>query len=111
MKEMLAKRAALLGQAASSAYGELPRSMKIFYGNTMCPFGKRISRMTIYPCGEQMRHILEALQFVSVAKCIHELTLLAEDFREHEYGYVWGWERSPGVGTRESSRRSTPGRL
>jgi hypothetical protein len=39
-----------------------------------------------------MRHILEALQTPAVAISVNELTLLAEGFREHEYGYVWGWE-------------------
>jgi hypothetical protein len=46
----------------------------------------------VYPCGEQMRHILKALQTPAVAISVKELTLLAEGFHEHEYGYVWGWE-------------------
>jgi hypothetical protein len=64
----------------------------ILYLGSMLSFAKRIASMTIFPCEQQMRHILEVLQNNDVAKCVHELTLLAEGYREHEYGYVWGWE-------------------
>jgi hypothetical protein len=55
----------------------------ILYLGSMLSFAKRIASMTIFPCEQQMRH---------VAICVQVLTLLAEGFREHEYGYVWGWE-------------------
>lgn len=46
--------------------------------------------MTISPCAEQMRHILEAVQNTHVSNAVHSITVLAEGLREHEYGYVWG---------------------
>ena len=66
--------------------------MLYIHNSTRWAFGKRIRAMTIYPCEDQMRHILEALQDPEVAKFVRKLTLLAEGLREHEYGYVWGWE-------------------
>lgn len=66
--------------------------MLYFHNSTRQAFGKRIRSMTIYSCEDQMRHVLEALQDPEVAKFVRKLTLLAEGLREHEYGYVWGWE-------------------
>ena len=71
--------------------------MLYIHNSTRWAFGKRIRAMTIYPCEDQMRHILEALQDPEVAKFVRKLTLLAEDLREHEYGYVQGWEVPPGM--------------
>ncbi|OSS52341.1 hypothetical protein B5807_02807 [Epicoccum nigrum] len=55
-------------------------------------FGKYISNMTIYPCKDQMTHILRSLRDPYVAQHVRKITLLAEGHREHEYGYVWAWE-------------------
>lgn len=67
-------------------------AMQRSYVATMVVFGKRISRMTIYPRADQMLHILEALQNERVSNAVHSISVLAEGLREHEYGYVWGWE-------------------
>jgi len=58
------------------------------HNSTKWAFGKRFRELTVHPCENQMRHILEALQDLEVAKFVYKLTLLAEGLREHEYGYV-----------------------
>jgi hypothetical protein len=54
--------------------------------------GKRITKATVYPRLAYMKAILAAVQNFQVAKHVHNITLLAEGLKEHEYGYVWAWE-------------------
>lgn len=39
-----------------------------------------------------MKAFLTALQDTTVAGHVHNITLLAEGLKEHEYGYDWAWE-------------------
>jgi hypothetical protein len=39
-----------------------------------------------------MKTLLATLQDTTVAAHVHNITLLAEGLKEHEYGYDWAWE-------------------